>query len=125
MDKPLKEVDPEISEAISMETRRQSETLELIDRYAPYVHAFLLDSGRPSLPVPELGGTGRTHDWSLSARFVERSPRPVFLAGGLKPENAAEAIRAVRPYGLDLCSGVRKDDRLSQEKLRAFMSAVG
>ncbi len=58
--------------------------LELIDKYSPYVNAFLLDSGSPNLDPPVYGGTGRTHDWSISSEFVRRSPHPVFLAGGFK-----------------------------------------
>jgi len=100
------------------------EAIELIDVYTPYVHAFLIDSGRPSLPVPELGGTGRVHDWAVSAEFVRRSTLPVFLAGGLTPENVAQAIRDVRPYGLDLCSGVRIDGKLDPAKLQKFFEAV-
>lgn len=102
--------------------------LDLIEPYARHVHAFLLDSGKPASADTlgeELGGTGRTHDWSISAEFVRRSPKPVFLAGGLSPDNVAEAIRTVRPYGLDLCSGVRSAGNLDPEKLRAFMTAVG
>jgi phosphoribosylanthranilate isomerase len=98
--------------------------LDLIPVYAPYVHAFLLDSGRPSASVPELGGTGRIHDWSISAAFVAASPRRVFLAGGLNAGNVKEAVSRVRPFGLDLCSGVRTNDRLDAEKLKAFMEAV-
>jgi phosphoribosylanthranilate isomerase len=101
-----------------------SKALDLIRVYADHVHAFLLDSGRPSLRVPELGGTGRAHDWSISAEFVRRSPHPVFLAGGLNPGNAGEAIRTVRPYGLDLCTGVRTRGELDKAKLSAFMAAV-
>lgn len=100
------------------------EALELIPAYAPHVHAFLLDSGKPNAAVPHYGGTGQKHDWEISARFVATSPRPVFLAGGLSAENAAAAIQQVRPYGLDLCTGVRTDGRLDREKLAAFMSAV-
>lgn len=100
------------------------EAQELIPVYAPHVHAFLLDSGRPNAPVPHYGGTGRRHDWEISARFVAASPRPVFLAGGVSAENAAAAIRQVRPYGLDLCTGVRTDGRLDREKLANFMAAV-
>lgn len=48
------------------------EALELIPVYEPYVHAFLLDSGRPNAAVAELGGTGRAHDWAVSAAFVQR-----------------------------------------------------
>lgn len=98
--------------------------LDLIECYAPYVHAFLLDSGRPHLAVPEFGGTGRTHDWQVSAEFVRRSPHPVFLAGGLTAANVREAIRRVHPFGVDLCSGVRTDGRLDPTKLDAFIDAV-
>lgn len=98
--------------------------LELIAAYAPHNHAFLLDSGRPSAPTPELGGTGRVHDWAISRDFVAKSPLPVFLAGGLGPENAGQAIRTVRPYGLDLCSGVRTAGALDAAKLAAFFLAV-
>jgi phosphoribosylanthranilate isomerase len=98
--------------------------LDLIPAYAPHVHAFLLDSGRPNAAVAELGGTGRAHDWAVSAAFVQASERPVFLAGGLSAANVAAAIRQVRPYGLDLCSGVRTDGRLDPVKLAAFIAAV-
>ncbi|MBI1352819.1 MAG: phosphoribosylanthranilate isomerase [Acidobacteria bacterium] len=98
--------------------------VELAAAYRPFVHAFLLDSGRPSLAVPELGGTGRVHDWAVSRELVRSAGRPVFLAGGLKAENAAEAIRTVRPYGLDVCSGVRTEGRLDPAKLEGFAAAV-
>ena len=97
--------------------------LGLIAPYAETTAAFLLDSGRPG--AQELGGTGRPHDWSISAEFVRRSPRPVFLAGGLHAGNAAEAIRQVRPWGLDLCSGVRTGGALDPARLGAFVAAVG
>ncbi len=100
------------------------EAVDLIPLYAPYVHAFLLDSGKPGAAVAEFGGTGRTHDWAVSAAFVRASPRPVFLAGGLTPENAGEAIATVRPYGLDLCSGVRTERRLDPLKLERFVAAM-
>jgi phosphoribosylanthranilate isomerase len=98
--------------------------LELIEAYTPHVDAFLLDSGRPSAAVPEFGGTGRVHDWALSAAFVRACPRPVFLAGGLTPANVGEAIRTVRPFGVDLCSGVRTEGHLDPDKLTAFVGAV-
>jgi phosphoribosylanthranilate isomerase len=101
-----------------------SSALDLIEPYAPYVHAFLLDSGRPTLPVPEYGGTGRIHDWSVSAEFVRRSPHPVFLAGGLSLSNVREALMIVRPFGVDVCSGVRAQGRLDADKLQAFIKAV-
>jgi len=100
------------------------EALDLIDVYSAHVHAFLLDSGRPNAAIAEFGGTGRQHDWTISARFVKASPLPVFLAGGLSASNVGDAIRQVRPFGLDLCSGVRTDGRLDPEKLKAFMLAA-
>ncbi len=101
-----------------------SDALDLIAAYAPFVHAFLLDSGRPGGAVPELGGTGRIHDWSISAAFVRASPVPVFLAGGLTASNVGDAIRRVRPFGVDLCSGVRSNGALDPHKLGDFMRAV-
>ncbi len=91
---------------------------------APNVDALLLDSGNPRLPVKELGGTGRTHDWSLSREIREGSAVPLYLAGGLNPGNVAAAIDAVGPAGVDVCSGVRTDGMLDSGKLRAFISAA-
>lgn len=98
--------------------------LELMHAYAPFVHAFLLDSGRPGAAVAELGGTGRTHDWNISAKFVAQAERPVFLAGGLKPGNVASAIAMVAPFGVDLCSGVRRDGALDPQTLADFVRAI-
>ncbi len=98
--------------------------LSLVEAYAPFVHAFLLDSGRPNAPVVELGGTGRTHDWQVSRQFVQASDKPVFLAGGLKADNVARAITTVLPFGVDLCSGVRTAGALDPEKLAHFIAAV-
>ncbi|MBA4071960.1 MAG: N-(5'-phosphoribosyl)anthranilate isomerase [Gemmatimonas sp.] len=92
---------------------------------APLADALLLDSGNPGGAVPELGGTGRTHDWELSVALVRTvAPCPVFLAGGLRADNVAEAVRTVRPAGVDLCSGVRTGGRLDAAKLGAFVSAL-
>jgi len=88
------------------------------------IASFLLDSGRPNAAIPELGGTGRAHDWNISAAFVKASPKPVFLAGGLTAGNVSDAIRQIRPFGVDLCSGVRTAGRLDPAKLRAFVAAV-
>lgn len=88
------------------------------------VDALLLDSGNPALPVKELGGTGRRHDWRLSRRIREQAPVPVFLAGGLRPDNVRAAIDEVGPFGLDVCSGVRTDGALDARKLAAFFDAL-
>ncbi|MDT5062895.1 MAG: phosphoribosylanthranilate isomerase [Acidobacteriota bacterium] len=91
---------------------------------APHVNGILLDSGNQRLPVKELGGTGRTHDWSLSRRIRESVDVPVFLAGGLNPNNIAEAVRQVRPFGVDVCSGVRTNGKLDETKLSNFFDMI-
>jgi phosphoribosylanthranilate isomerase len=91
---------------------------------APFVDAVLLDSGNPAATVKELGGTGRVHDWGVSRAICDAVRLPVFLAGGLRASNVAEAIETVRPFGVDVCSGVRSDGRLDRDKVHAFMHAV-
>lgn len=91
---------------------------------APHVDALLLDSGNQSLPIKELGGTGRVHDWRISQRIRQSVSVPVFLAGGLTPENVADAIRQVGPFGVDVCSGVRTDGKLDPVKLARFFARV-
>ncbi len=89
-----------------------------------HCHALLLDSGNPSAAVKQFGGTGRVHDWSVSRDIVERSPIPVFLAGGINPSNVADAIRTVRPYAIDLCTGVRTDAALDPAKLASLVAEI-
>jgi phosphoribosylanthranilate isomerase len=100
------------------------ESVDEAQSIARQVDAILLDSGNQSLTVKELGGTGRTHDWSLSRRIRETIEVPLFLAGGLRPDNVAEAVRTVQPYGIDVCSGLRTQGQLDPEKLRAFFAAL-
>lgn len=97
------------------------EALPRAAQVACHVDAVLLDSGNPTADVKELGGTGRVHDWETSRRIREEIDVPVFLAGGLTPDNVREAIRVVRPFAVDVCSGVRTRGRLDREKLRAFL----
>ncbi len=89
-----------------------------------YVDAILLDSGNPNLSVKELGGTGRTHNWELSREIRKSIPIPLFLAGGLNKDNVRQAIETVQPFGLDLCSSVRTEGQLDQQKLREFFNAI-
>jgi phosphoribosylanthranilate isomerase len=88
------------------------------------VDAILLDSGNPSLATKVLGGTGRAHDWAISRRIRDAVDIPVFLAGGLNPENVGEAIARVGPFAVDVCSGLRTNGSLDELKAAAFMSAV-
>jgi phosphoribosylanthranilate isomerase len=91
---------------------------------AAHVDALLLDSGNPALQVKELGGTGRVHDWSISKRICADAGVPVFLAGGLRPENVVEALAITGATGVDICSGVRTDGHLDRAKLERFIGAV-
>ncbi|MFV1965779.1 MAG: phosphoribosylanthranilate isomerase [Pirellulaceae bacterium] len=101
-----------------------AETFDKARRSQDHIDALLLDSGTPTGATPELGGTGRTHDWSVSRQIRENVRVPVFLAGGLRACNIAEAIGSVNPYGIDVCSGVRTNGKLDQSRLRAFMAEV-
>lgn len=100
------------------------ESIEEAVTVARSVDAILLDSGNQKLAVKELGGTGRTHDWTISRKIREAVDVPIFLAGGLRPDNVAEAMRDVGPFGLDLCSGVRTNGWLDEEKLARFFEAL-
>lgn len=91
-----------------------------IDRIARAVDAFIIDTFDPETGAS--GATGKTHDWRVSRRIVEHSPLPVILAGGLTPENVAEAIRVVRPAGVDAHTGVEDAaGRKDRERVRMFV----
>ena len=91
---------------------------------AEKVDFLLLDSGNPSSPVKELGGTGKTHNWNVSAAIVALSPKPVFLAGGLNADNVRMAIDLVKPYGVDVCTGVRTNAILDPQKIEELMKSI-
>jgi phosphoribosylanthranilate isomerase len=103
---------------------RDEGALDEARRVAARVDAILLDSGNPSLATKELGGTGRAHDWAVSRKIRDAVQVPVYLAGGLNPENVGKAIAQVQPFGVDVCSGLRTDGRLDPTKLERFMRAV-
>ena len=100
------------------------ESIDEAVKVSESVDTILLDSGNQNLAVKELGGTGRKHDWSISRKIRESISVPLFLAGGLNPENVREAINIVKPFGVDICSGVRTNNKLDEEKLRLFMKQV-
>ncbi len=89
-----------------------------------FVDALLLDSGNPNLKTKELGGTGRIHNWDISKTIVKKVNIPVYLAGGINPDNALVALQTVKPFGLDLCSGVRTHGLLDADKLYLFFKAI-
>jgi phosphoribosylanthranilate isomerase len=103
---------------------RGPESVDEAEAVAAHVDAVLLDSGNPAATVKELGGTGRVHDWELSRRIRETLDVPVWLAGGLRPENVADAVARVGPFGLDVCSGVRRNGRLDAARLAALVAAA-
>jgi phosphoribosylanthranilate isomerase len=89
--------------------------------FSPYVDAFLTDTYDPLTDA--CGATGKTHNWDISRKLVEISPKPLILAGGLKPDNVYSAILGVRPSGVDVHTGVElKDGRKSPELVKAFIS---
>ena len=101
-------------------------SVDLAVNISEHVDALLLDSGNPNLKIKELGGTGRVHNWKFSRQIRDRSKCPVFLAGGLKPENVRQAIDEVQPFAIDVCSGVRTDGKLDRQKLiNFFLNAMG
>jgi phosphoribosylanthranilate isomerase len=100
------------------------ESIEQALRVQEEVDAILLDSGNPKAEVKTLGGTGNVHNWEISRELVRAVKIPVFLAGGLNSSNVKKAIETVRPFGVDVCSGVRTNDLLNAEKLAAFIKAV-
>lgn len=101
------------------------ESLEAARRFAPVCDVFLLDSKGHGLPG--IGASGLTHDWSVSRRIVEAVDIPVILAGGLSADNVADAIRAVRPAGVDSNTATNvPGDPVAKDlgRIRAFVAAV-
>ncbi|MFN8558227.1 MAG: phosphoribosylanthranilate isomerase [Dehalococcoidia bacterium] len=92
-------------------------------RVAPHADALILDTYDPA--TGRHGATGRTHDWAISRRIVEASPAPVILAGGLTPENVGAAVRQVRPWAVDVHTGVeRPDGATDHARVAAFVRAA-
>ena len=119
----IKEALPQVKIVQVLHVLDESSIDEAI-KISNFVDLILLDSGNPNLTTKELGGTGRIHNWEISKEIVKKVTIPVFLAGGLTPKNALQAIKEVNPYGLDLCSGVRTNGLLDVDKLAAFFSAI-
>jgi phosphoribosylanthranilate isomerase len=87
------------------------------------VDAIILDS--IDLATGRVGGTGHVHDWSLSSKIVSAAKVPVILAGGLKPDNVREALRFVKPWAVDVNSGVEDlQGRKQEERVRRFIESA-
>ncbi|QLD90411.1 phosphoribosylanthranilate isomerase [Natronomonas salina] len=90
--------------------------------YDTVADALLVDS----LDEAGAGGTGETHDWERTRELVDSLSSPVVLAGGLTPENVAEAVEVVRPFAVDVASGVESEPgRKDSEAVAAFVEAAG
>ena len=96
---------------------RNAESLQGLINYA--TDAWLLDAYAPD----RVGGTGEKFNWDLAIE-AQKHGRPIFLAGGLTPENVSEAVQRVRPYGVDVSTGVEAaPGKKDHQKIRAFISA--
>jgi phosphoribosylanthranilate isomerase len=105
---------------MTMKAFRMRNAESIVDLASFSADAFLLDSYVPDKP----GGTGETFNWDLAVE-AKKFGRPIFLAGGLTPENVADAIRAVQPFAVDVSSGVEiSPGRKDPEKIRAFIAAA-
>ena len=100
------------------------QSIEEATDIAPEVDALLLDSGNPKAAIKTLGGTGNTHNWEISREIVKAVSIPVFLAGGLHSGNVREALNKVKPFGVDICSGVRTNGKLDPDKLKNFIAEI-
>ncbi|CCQ11328.1 Phosphoribosylanthranilate isomerase [Pseudoalteromonas luteoviolacea B = ATCC 29581] len=97
------------------------ELLSLVDEVAEYVDMFITDTFDPRTGAK--GATGLTHNWDVSAELVRRSPKPLMMAGGLNPDNVADAIRQVRPAAIDAHTGLEgKDGRKDPAKIAKFIA---
>lgn len=110
----------------SPENVDMSEVREQMQAYRDAGADFLLfDTVDTSIDPPRYGGTGKTCDWHVAAELIDESPLPVFFAGGIRPDNVKEAIETIRPYGIDLCSGVEASKgKKDNQKLEQLMEQV-
>ena len=119
----LKQMRPDLYVLKSLVVKKDNveELLALVDECAEYVDMFITDTFNPATGAK--GATGLTHDWSVSAELVRRSPKPLMLAGGLTADNVAQAIREVKPAAVDAHTGLEgPDGRKDRTKIKRFVS---
>jgi phosphoribosylanthranilate isomerase len=105
---------------IPTEIERPTDIIDRAIELAEFADFIMLDTKGPTG-----GGTGLTHNWELSAKIRDAVDRPVFLAGGLNPSNVERAIKVVRPYAVDVATGIESSPRKKDPKLmREFIEAV-
>ncbi|MCG8414945.1 MAG: phosphoribosylanthranilate isomerase [Pseudomonadales bacterium] len=103
----------------AIRVRDYEQAMQEINKY-PSADMFLLDRFQKNVP----GGTGKTFDWSIARRIVDSTDQRVVLAGGLSPDNVAEAINQVEPFGVDVISGVEKSHGVKDlSKVERFIEA--
>jgi phosphoribosylanthranilate isomerase len=103
-----------------VESNNIGELESSIARFSFHCDAFITDTYDPATGA--CGATGKVHDWDISRRLVDISPKPVMLAGGLNPKNVRKAIEHVRPAGVDAHTGVEgSDGRKDSVAVRAFV----
>ncbi|MDQ2696834.1 MAG: phosphoribosylanthranilate isomerase [Pseudomonadota bacterium] len=118
----LKSLAPQLTvvKSLIVQGDNLAELEETIRQTAAWVDGYITDTFDPATGA--CGATGKVHDWEISRRLVELSPRPVILAGGLTPENVEEAIRRVRPAGVDAHTGLEgRDGRKDPVRVAAFV----
>jgi phosphoribosylanthranilate isomerase len=116
--------DVQIMQAISV---TGPDAIQAALAYQPVADYLILDTQAPD--IDGIGASGQTHDWQISRAIVEQTHIPVILAGGLAPENVAEAIRVVQPWGVDSLTYTNRplaDGRFCKdiERVRQFVEAA-
>jgi len=115
----IKEHLPYVKIMYSISVIDESSILEA-KQYENYVDGLILDT--VNLETGKLGGTGKTHDWNISKQIISESNVPVALAGGLTPDNVKEAIDKVKPWGIDVHTGIENEDHSKNyEKMRLLI----
>ena len=112
--------DLQIIKSLVVAENNYNELKKIIDTLSPWIDAYITDTFDPVTGA--CGATGKTHDWSISKKIVETSPKPVIIAGGLNPANVKKAIMEIHPAGVDVHTGVEsKDGRKNYELVKKFV----
>ncbi|OGU67894.1 MAG: N-(5'-phosphoribosyl)anthranilate isomerase [Stygiobacter sp. RIFOXYC12_FULL_38_8] len=112
--------DLEIIKSLVVASDNYDKLVKMVETFSPWVDAFITDTFDPVTGAE--GATGKTHDWSISKKLVELSPKPVIIAGGLNPKNVKQAILEIKPAGVDVHTGVElPNGRKSAELVKVFV----
>lgn len=110
----------EIIKSLVVASDNYNKLVNMVEAFSPYVDAFITDTFDPATGAE--GATGKTHDWSISKKLVELSPKPVIIAGGLNHKNVKQAILEIKPAGVDVHTGVElPNGRKSEELVKKFI----